>query len=254
MQPIELAVASPRSAARQTVRGARARQDWPELLSQATRIQRETPNEPDGYVLAAIALRRLQRRPTLVLACRCLAALSSPSTTAGAAIGQRFAQVDPADHAGRIGGFACFHPRSGRASRLARRSPVIRPIALLRGGLESVGEEALTTLYLNCEREYMLADRRLLIEDAAISEMHRALRQRSAAPWVCIRNAAAGETPVTVTDGGDGLLVATMPAHGLRLPRSRGRFVDLGATRRLLRFACWLRRPWASGIPGPSAA
>jgi hypothetical protein len=65
MQPIELAVASPRSAARQTVRGARARQDWPELLSQATRIQRETPNEPDGYVLAAIALRRLQRRPTL---------------------------------------------------------------------------------------------------------------------------------------------------------------------------------------------
>jgi hypothetical protein len=72
-------------------------------------------------------------------------------------------------------------------------------------------------LYLNCEREYMLADRRLLIEDAAISEMHRARRQRSAAPWVCIRNAAAGETPVTVTDGGDGLLVATMPAHGSKL-------------------------------------
>ena len=42
--------------------------------------------------------------------------------------------------------------------------------------------------------------------------------------------------------------------EGVRLPRSSGRFVDLGATCRLLLFACWLRRPWASGIPGPSAA
>ena len=41
---------------------------------------------------------------------------------------------------------------------------------------------------------------------------------------------------------------------GLRLPRSRGRFVDLGATCRLLPFACWLRRPRANGSPGRNAA
>jgi hypothetical protein len=40
----------------------------------------------------------------------------------------------------------------------------------------------------------------------------------------------------------------------VRLPRFRVRFGDLGATCPLLLFACWLRRPWASGIPGPSAA
>ena len=38
----------------------------------------------------------------------------------------------------------------------------------------------------------------------------------------------------------------------LRLPRSRGRFVDFGATCRLLLFAWRLRKPWASGIPGQS--
>ena len=46
----------------------------------------------------------------------------------------------------------------------------------------------------------------------------------------------------------------TEAAIKLRLPRSRGRFVDLGATRRLLLFACLLRRPWANGIPGRNAA
>ncbi len=40
----------------------------------------------------------------------------------------------------------------------------------------------------------------------------------------------------------------------MRLPRSRGRFVDLGTTRGLLLLACLLRRPWASAIPGQSAA
>ena len=39
----------------------------------------------------------------------------------------------------------------------------------------------------------------------------------------------------------------------LRLPRYRGRFVGLGATCRLLSFACGFRRPWASSIPGQSA-
>jgi hypothetical protein len=40
----------------------------------------------------------------------------------------------------------------------------------------------------------------------------------------------------------------------LRLPRSRRRFVGLGTTRRLPPPASWLRRPWGSGSPGPSAA
>ena len=38
--------------------------------------------------------------------------------------------------------------------------------------------------------------------------------------------------------------------EAVRLPRSRGRFVDLGAMCRLLLFACLLHRPWVSGIPG----
>jgi len=44
------------------------------------------------------------------------------------------------------------------------------------------------------------------------------------------------------------------PTGALRLLRSRGRFVDLGATCRLLLFACWLRKPWENGSPGRNAA
>jgi hypothetical protein len=52
-------------------------------------------------------------------------------------------------------------------------------------------------------------------------------------------------------------LEATYPLvffDALRLPRSRRRFVGLGTTRRLPPPASWLRRPWGSGSPGPSAA
>jgi Transposase, Mutator family len=52
----------------------------------------------------------------------------------------------------------------------------------------------------------------------------------------------------------DDLVQAMGLSGNLRLPRYRGRFVGLGATSRLLLFACLLRRPWASGIPGRNEA
>ena len=53
------------SAPRRAAREARVRQDWPDLLAQANRMQQESPDEPEGYVWAAMALRHLRLRPAL---------------------------------------------------------------------------------------------------------------------------------------------------------------------------------------------
>ena len=64
--------------------------------------------------------------------------------------------------------------------------------------------------------------------------------------------ALPGLSPPEFSHGQEGLTPPQLDM--LRLPRSRGRFVDLDATCRLLLFARLLRRPWGSGSPGPNAA